>query len=259
MTRLKGKRIAVIGAGSIGEGWGNGKAAAVTFAREGASVLCVDRDAEASAETEKIIQEEGGSSVALSADVLSADVGERVLNAMHTAFGGIDVLHYNVGASTQGGTLDTTDEDWTRIFDLNLTGALRLTRAALPFMRDQKAGAFIFVSSLAAVWSGPYSYVSYEASKSALCRFSRSVARENAPFGIRSNTVLPGIIDTPHVRAVIDAETDRDALAQRRAEMVPLGRQGTAWDVAKASAFLASNDASFITGSELRVDGGMGA
>jgi NAD(P)-dependent dehydrogenase (short-subunit alcohol dehydrogenase family) len=126
-------------------------------------------------------------------------------------------------------------------------------------MREQQGGALIYVSSLAAVMSAPYSFVSYEVSKSALIRLARSVARENAPFGIRANAILPGLIDTPHVNAYVDRKTAPEELAARRAAMVPMGRQGTAWDVANAALFLASDEAGFVTGIELRVDGGMTA
>lgn len=259
MTRLQDKRIAVIGAGSVGSGWGNGKATAVRFAQEGARVLCVDRDPTAAAETMDLIRSKGGDAQALAVDVTQTDAGDAVLAAMTTGFGGIDVMHFNVGISSQGGAAETSDEDWVQVFDINLTSALRLTRAVLPAMRAQNSGVLIYVSSLAAVHSGPYSYVSYEASKAALCRLSRSVARENAPNGIRANTILPGVIDTPHVRQFVDAETDPDTLATRRASLVPMGRQGTAWDVANAALFLASDEAGFVTGIDLRVDGGMSA
>ena len=257
MKRLAGKRIAVIGAGSIGQGWGNGKATAVAFARESAHVLCVDRDEVAASETARLIAEEGGEAEVFAADVTDSNVGEAVVGAMTRAFGGIDILHYNVGTSSRGGPSETTDADWARVFDINLTGALRLTRSVLPAMRSQGAGVLTYVSSMAAVYSGPYSYVSYEASKAALCRFSRSVAKENAPHGIRANVILPGVIATPHVNAVVAPDADPDDVARARAAMVPLGRQGTAWDIANAAVFLASDDAGFITGIELKVDGGM--
>lgn len=254
MGRLSGKRVAVIGAGSIGPGWGNGKATAVLFAREGAEVFCVDRDEDAAGETASIITSEGGSAEIIAADVTKPDVGEVVLSACD---GRLDVLHYNVGISSRGGAVETQDAEWDRVFDINLTGAMRLTRTVLPMMRDQGSGVLTYVSSLAAVHGGPFAYVSYEASKAALCRFARSVARENAPHGIRANAILPGVIETPHVNAIVSPGADPAEVAQARAAMVPLGRQGTAWDVAYAGLFLASDEAGFITGTELRVDGGM--
>jgi NAD(P)-dependent dehydrogenase (short-subunit alcohol dehydrogenase family) len=126
-------------------------------------------------------------------------------------------------------------------------------------MRAQGSGAIVYVSSLAAVYSAPYSYASYEVSKMALVRLAKSVAHENASFQVRCNVLLPGVIDTPHVTVFVDGDTDPEILAERRASMVPMGRQGTAWDVAQAALFLASDDASYITGVDLRVDGGLTA
>lgn len=259
MTRLLAKRAAVIGAGSVGEGWGNGKATAALFAREGAKVLCVDRSRSAAEATAALIRAEGGTAETLLADVTDAKSGIQLMERMTTLWGGIDILDYNVGLSEKGGVLDTTDEDWQRVFDINLTGAMRMTRDVLPAMREQGSGAIVYVSSLAAVYSAPYSYVSYEVSKMALVRLAKSVAHENAPFQVRCNVLLPGVIDTPHVTAFVDGDTDPEVLAARRASMVPMGRQGTAWDVAHAALFLASDDASYITGIDLRVDGGLTA
>lgn len=257
--RLQGKRAALIGAGSVGDGWGNGKATAVLFARQGASVLCVDRDKTAAEETAHLINQEGGIAESLVADVCDPETGAKVTTRMQELWGGTDILDYNVGTSLPGGVLETTDEGWDRVMDINLTGAMRLTRAILPSMIEQGSGSLLYVSSLAAVYSAPYSYTSYEVSKMALIRFAKSVARENARHGIRANAILPGVIDTPHVNAFVDAETPPETLAARRAAMVPLGRQGTAWDIANAALFLASDEAGFITGEALKVDGGLTA
>lgn len=258
-NRLAGKRAAVIGAGSVGPGWGNGKATAVLFARQGARVLCVDRDPDAAQATAALIRNEGGIAEILAADVRDDQTGDRVAGAMKDHWGGLDIVDYNVGVSQPGGVLETSDEDWNRVFEINLTGAMRITRAVLPTMRAQSGGSLIYVSSLAAVFSGPYSYVSYEVSKMALVRLARSVARENACHQIRANVILPGMIDTPHVNAFVDRDTDPETLAARRAAAVPMGRQGTAWDVAQAALFFASDDSSYVTGTEMRVDGGLTA
>lgn len=259
MSRLAGKRAAIIGAGSVGEGWGNGKATATLFAREGAKVLCVDRSREAAEATAELIRGEGGTAETLMADVTDAQSGPQVMERMTALWGGIDILDYNVGISQAGGILETDDAAWARVFDINLTGAMRVTRAVLPAMRAQNAGSIVFVSSLAAVYSAPYSYVSYEVSKMALVRLAKSVARENAPYQVRANVLLPGVIDTPHVAAFVDSETDPETLAARRAAMVPMGRQGTAWDVARAALFFASDESAYVTGIEMRVDGGLTA
>lgn len=255
--RLKDKRIAVIGAGSVGPGWGNGKAAAVRFAQEGARVLCVDSNPDAAAQTVALIGDTPGIGQAMCTDVTTASAGNDIAAQMQRLWGGIDVMHFNVGISSTGGVLECSPDEWARVFDVNLTSALRLTKAVLPLMRTQKSGAFVFVSSLAAIAAGPYSYVSYEVSKAALCRLSKSIAAENAPFGIRSNTILPGVIDTPHVPHFVAPHTDLNELARSRAALVPMGRQGTAWDVANAALFLASDESGFMTGQDLIVDGGM--
>ncbi len=259
MTRLAGKRAAIIGAGSVGPGWGNGKATAVRFAQEGARVLCVDREEQAAKETAALIRDAGGVAEVLVADVTHPQAGIQVMARMGALWGGIDILDYNVGISAPGGVLETRDEDWQRVFEINLNAAMRLTRATLPAMRAQGSGAYIYVSSLAAVYSAPYSYLSYEVSKMALVRLAKSVARENAPYGVRANAILPGVIETPHVTAFVDGETDPAELAAKRAAMVPMGRQGSAWDVANAALFLASEEAGFVTGVDLRVDGGLTA
>lgn len=257
VTRLAGKRIAVIGAGSVGEGMGNGRAAAIRFAQEGAQVLCVDRDADAGQATTQMIIDDGGRATPLALDVTNRCAGETLVAAMNDHFDGIDVLHFNVGISKTGGIADISDADWEQIFEINLTSAMRLTRAVVPMMRGAGKGALTYVSSLAAVMSGPYAYTSYEVSKAALCRLSRSVARENAEYNIRSNVILPGMIDTPHVAHFVAGGVDPATLAASRSAAVPLGRQGSAMDVANAAVFLASDEAGYITGAELRVDGGL--
>ncbi|RVU36633.1 SDR family oxidoreductase [Hwanghaeella grinnelliae] len=258
-TRLAGKRAAIIGAGSVGDGWGNGKATAVLFARQGAKVLCVDRNEEAAAKTAEVIRSEGGSAEVLATEVTDPQSGSAVLDRMETLWGGLDILDYNVGISQQGGVFDTTDEDWERVFEINLTGAMRMSRAILPAMRAQGSGSLIYVSSVAAVYSGPYSYASYEVSKMALVRLAKSVARENAAYQVRANALLPGVIDTPHVSAFVDSKTAPKELAAKRAATVPMGRQGTAWDIANAALFLASDEAAYVSGVELRVDGALTA
>lgn len=254
--RVEGKRVAVIGAGSVGPGWGNGKAAAVLFAREGASVLCVDRDRAAAEETAGIIRSEGGTAHVLAADLTTDGAPEAVRDVAADALGGLDVLHFNIGFSTKGGIADTPLADWRRVHGLNLDTAFLVAQATIPLIEADGGGAFVFVSTLAAERNGPYSYIGYETSKAALCRLSRSIAAEYAARGVRSNTIVPGLIDTPHMLAYNAAGPDHEAIRAGRAAMVPMKRQGTAWDVAAAAVFLASDEAGFITGVDLRVDGG---
>lgn len=256
MMRFTGKTVLVAGGGSIGPGMGNGKAAALLYAREGGRVLVVDRDEAAAKETVSQIHSEGGLATAQVGDMTDAiqtiSTAEIMLD-----WGGIDVLHFNIGTSVRGGVTETEPDDWDRVFRINLGAAYHLSRAVLPIMEAAGSGAIVYISSVAAIRAGPYSYVSYEASKAALDRMARSVAAEYAPKGIRANVVLPGPIDTPHVTAVVAPNADPVVLARQRAAMTPMGRQGTAWDVAHAAAFLASDDAGFITGVSLPVDGGL--
>lgn len=255
--RLAGKRVVVIGAGSIGPGWGNGKAAAMLMAREGARVLAVDRDRDACAEIRDLIRAEGLIAEQCVADVTDPDAGPAVVACAEAAFSGIDVLHFNVGTSRPGGVTDATVEDWDQVFRVNVGGAFHITRAVLPVMAAQGAGACVFVSSIASIRSGPYSYASYEASKAALNRFAQTIAVDHAAEGIRANVILPGLIDTPHVTAHIARGTDLTELAARRAALPPMRRQGTPWEIAEAAVFLASDAASYITGQCLCVDGGL--
>jgi NAD(P)-dependent dehydrogenase (short-subunit alcohol dehydrogenase family) len=252
--RFRDKRVLVAGGGSIGPGLGNGKAAAILYAREGAEVLVVDRSLSAAAETVAEITAEGGTARPFMGDMTDP---EAAAAAVADAGGPLDVLHFNIGTSVKGGVVETRPEDWARVFDINLGAAYHLARAALPGMEAAGKGALVFISSLAGLRAGPYSYVSYEASKAALQRMAQSIARQYAPKGIRANVVLPGPIDTPHVTAIVAPDADPQALAEARAALVPMGRQGTAWDVARAALFLASDDAAFITGVLLPVDGGM--
>lgn len=255
--RLDGKRVVVIGAGAIGPGWGNGKAAAMLMAREGARVLAVDRDPDACAEIRDLIRAEGLIAEACTADVTDPDAGPAVVAQAMEAFGGIDVLHYNVGTSRPGGVTEATPEDWDLVFRVNVAGAFYITRAVLPVMAAEGAGACVYVSSIASIRGGPYSYASYEASKAALNRFAQTIAVDHAADGIRANVILPGLIDTPHVTAYMARGADLAELAARRAAIPPMRRQGTPWDIAEAAVFFASDAASYITGQCLCVDGGL--
>lgn len=258
MGRVKDKVALVIGAGSIGPGWGNGKAAAALYAREGAKVMAVDRSEEAAAETCGIIRAEGGEAALFAGDMTREEDVAAAVSATIAKWGRIDILHFNIGISVKGGVEATEPEEWDRVFAVNLRSAYLASKAVLPGMRAQKSGALVFISTLASVRSGPYSYVSYEASKAGLNRLSHSIASEYAAEGVRSNVVLPGMIATPHVDKYVAGAADHGAFAKARAEAVPMKRQGTGWDIAQAALFLASDDAAFITGVELRVDGGAG-
>ena len=257
MGRMDGKTVLVFGAGSVGEGWGNGKAAAVLYAREGARIACADIDRAAAAATAEVIADEGGEALTLAADVTDSGSIAAAVAAVRERWGRIDVLHNNVGINAPGGAAEATEESWRRVMDVNLTSVFLTCRAVLPVMEAQGKGAIVNIASLAAIrWTG-YPYVSYYASKAGVCHLTRAIAVEYAARGVRANTILPGIIDTPHIYSQIAGfYDDVEEMRARRAAVVPMKRQGEAWDIAWASLFLASDEAKFITGIELPVDGG---
>jgi len=259
--RLKDKVAVLIGAGQgPGEGMGNGRATAIRFAAEGARVLAVDRDPASAGETARLAAKEGGECVAFEADVTKESTLAAAIAAAHSRWGRIDVLHYNVGVSLAGGDaspLEITEEAFDRICAINLRGAVMAGKHALPILRAQRAGVILTISSVAA-WE-IYPTVAYKATKAALIAYTQQLAIQNAEFGIRANAILPGLIDTPmavDTRARISGKSRAEIAALRDAR-VPLRRKmGTAWDVANAALFLASDEASFITGVALPVDGG---
>lgn len=258
MDRMKNKVVLVFGAGSVGPGFGNGKAAAVAYAREGGIVVCVDVDLDAARNTVDVIESEGGTGLALAADVTkSVDIAAVVETTMER-FGRIDVLHNNVGINLPGGAAEATEESWRKVMDVNLTSAFLTCKAVLPIMEKQGGGAIINISSLASIrWTG-YPYVSYYASKAALNHFTRAIAIEYAAKGIRANAILPGVMDTPHIQKQISGYYgSTEEMKAKRDALSPMKRQGDGWDIAWASVFLASDEAKYITGVELPIDGGL--
>ena len=257
--RVAGKRVAVIGAGSIGAGWGNGKAAAVQFAREGAKVFATDINGDAVAETAGIIRGEGGAvetAVCDAADPASVDDAVR---AAMDAFGQIDVLHNNVGIMDPGGPEDLSEAGWDRLIDVNVKSLYLACRAVLPIMVARGGGVITNISSIASTHSLGYSCVSYSASKGAVNAFSRDIALNYGPNGIRCNAILPGLMNTPliHTGNVTEVYGSTEEMVRQRDALVPLGHMGDAWDVAHAAVFLASDEAKYITGIELVIDGGI--
>jgi NAD(P)-dependent dehydrogenase (short-subunit alcohol dehydrogenase family) len=259
--RLKDRVAIVVGAGqSPGEGMGNGRAVALTFAREGAKVICVDRNLASAQETADVIAAKSGTAVAFQADVTrDREVRAMVADAMQR-WGRIDILHNNVGVSLAGGDaelLAITEEAFDRCVAINLKSCILAAKHVIPIMRQQKSGAIINISSMAAITT--YPYVAYKATKSAMIAFTEQLAYQNAEYGIRANVILPGLMDTPmavDTRAREFRKT-RAQVAAERDSKVPLRRKmGTAWDVANAALFLASDEANFITGVTLPVDGG---
>jgi len=251
----------VIGAGqSPGQGIGNGRATALRFAQEGAQVMCVDRVLASANETVELLKKDRGDGFAFEADVTKEADLKAMVDTAHATWGKIDILHYNVGVSIAGGDagpLDITEEAFDRIYAINLRGAVMAAKHVLPIMRKQRSGVIINISSVAA-WED-YPYVAYKATKAAMVVFTKQVAIRNAEFGIRANVILPGpdghADGGRHPRAQHNKTRDQVA-AERNAKVALRGRMGTGWDVANAALFLASDEANFITGVELPVDGG---
>jgi NAD(P)-dependent dehydrogenase (short-subunit alcohol dehydrogenase family) len=259
--RLANKVAMVVGAGqSPGETLGNGRATALLFAREGARVLAVDRDMAAAEDTAALIRQVGGEVQAFEADVLSEEALRLAVAECLGRWGRLDVLHNNVGISVAGGDASPTEitqEAFDRIMAVNLRGIVLACKHALPLMRKQGAGSIINISSLAAIDN--YPWVTYKASKAAVIAYTKQIAIQNAEFGIRANAILPGLMDTPmavDTRARAWNRTRAEIAAERDAKVPLRNKQGTAWDVAYAALFLASDEAGFVTGVALPVDGG---
>lgn len=256
--RLEGRAAILFGAGSVGEGWGNGKASAVLYAREGARVACVDVNLEAAERTCRVIEEEGGTAIAVQADVTSLDSVREAVETARRAWGTLDLLHNNVGINIAGGPVETTEEEWDRVMAVNLKSLLFTCKCVLPIMEAQGRGAIVNISSLASIRWMHFNYISYYASKAGVNNFTRAVALQYADRGIRANTVLPGLMDTPHIyQAMKDHYSDFTEMREARAAVTPMKRMGDGWDIAHAALFLASDEAKYITGIELCVDGGL--
>ena len=255
--RLAGKVALVFGAGSSGPGWGNGKAVAVRFAQEGAKIVAVDIAGDAANETCAVIRSGNGVAAPFVADVTEEKDVKATIDFAIAQFGKIDILHNNVGQTAIGELPDIELEGWRRALDINLTGAFLTCRAVIPLMARQRSGAIVNVSSLASIQVNRYPYFSYLSAKAALNQFTRAIAVRYATEGIRANAILPGVMDTPLVRNQLEGQFGSEAemiLARNAAS--PMGRMGTAWDVANAALFLASDEAAYITGVCLPVDGG---
>jgi NAD(P)-dependent dehydrogenase (short-subunit alcohol dehydrogenase family) len=262
MSRLKGKVALVVGAGSIGPGWGNGKATAVVFAREGAQVLCVDRNPQAAQETVDIIVSEGGIATAFTADASKSGDIEAAVAACLKTYGRIDILHNNVGIAEVGNVVDVPEAEWDRVFAVNLKSAYLAMKHVIPVMERQGGGSIINISSIASIRHLGVSYITYATTKAAMNQMTRSTAVEFARKNIRVNAILPGLMKTPmvaHTAGLVQsyAKGDVEAMWRARDAQVPMGHMGEAWDVANAALFLASDESRYVTGIELVVDGGL--
>ncbi len=260
--RLKDKVAIVVGAGQApgtSAAIGNGRATALLFAREGARVLAVDRYLEAAEETAELARAGGGEAAAVAADVTDEAAVRAAIEACLARFGRLDILHNNVGISVEGGDAPITEietEAFDRIVAVTLRSVVDACKHALPVMRAQRAGAILNISSTAALED--YPWVAYKATKAGIIAMTQQIAIQNAEYGVRANVILPGLMDTPMAvdrRAEIWGRSRAEVAAERDAR-VPLGKMGTGWDVAYAALFLASDEAKFITGVALPVDGG---
>ena len=258
--RLEDKVALVFGAGSVGPGWGNGKATAALFAREGAKVVGVDVNPAAAEETRAIIAEAGGTCHAEVADVTKSDQIRSVVDRTTQRFGRIDVLHNNVGITEMGGPVELSEESWHRVIDINATSIFLTCKHVLPIMEKQGKGAIVNISSIAAIRYTGYPYVAYYAAKAAVNQFTVGLALQYAAKGIRVNAIMPGLMNTPLIHQQISGQyKTADEMVAARDALVPTGKMGTGWDIANAALFLASDDASYITGVCLSVDGGLHA
>jgi len=249
--RLARKVAIVTGAGSRGPGVGNGKAAAILFAREGARVLCVDQVKERAEETAGLIRAEGGEAEAFAADVTRAAECRAMVESAVDRWGGLDVLHNNVGIESRHGLMETTEEEWDRVMAVDLKSMLLTTQAAVPAMEQRGGGSVICISSVAGLRG--YGRTAYAAAKAGVIGFVTSVAVQLGPKGIRVNAIAPGTVWTPMV------EDLGPEARERRRRATPLGTEGTAWDVGWGALYLASDESRWVTGQVLVIDAGLTA
>lgn len=262
-NELAGKKCILLGAGSIAPGWGIGKALAVSFAREGAELVVCDQNIESARETQKIITDEGGKAHALQVDVGDENQLTDVITKAMEILEGIDILYNNVGASIPGPSESLSAADWRRVSDVNVLSLHIASQTVLPHMRSQKKGVVLTTSTIAALRHMGHPHLIYGVTKAAVLHFSRMMAVEYAPDGIRFNCIVPGLIDTPRIRVTLTKSykavhgCTEEEMIEKRNKQVPLGFMGDAWDVANAAVFLASDKARYITGTELIIDGGV--
>ena len=260
LGRLAGKVALITGAGSVGPGWGNGRAMAVRFAEEGARIFAVDREASALVETAQRVTDAGGVLVTGLCDVTQAASIEAMVKACIAEYGRIDILVNNVGGSAKGGPIEMSEEIWDAQVDHNLKSVFLTCKYVLPHMLVQGGGTIVNMSSTSALrWTGA-AQIAYAATKAAVIQFSRVLAVQYAKQGIRVNTVVPGQLHTPMVEVRLAGQRaggDAEALLKQRQSRIPLPFMGDGRDTANAALFLASDESRFVTGTEIVVDGGM--
>jgi len=247
--RLRDKVAIVTGAGSRGPGLGNGKAAAILFAREGARVLCVDAKPENAEETAKLIAQEGGEAAVVAADVSRKADCDGMVKAALDRWGAVDILHNNVGIESRKTLFEVTEEEWDRVMAVDLKSMLLATQAAAKPMVERGRGAVICVSSVAALRG--HGRTAYAAAKAGVIGFVQTCAAQLGPKGVRVNAIAPGLVWTPMVESI------GSELREKRRKASPLGTEGEGWDIGWAAVYLASDEARWVTGQTLVVDGGL--
>jgi NAD(P)-dependent dehydrogenase (short-subunit alcohol dehydrogenase family) len=258
--RLKNRVAIVTGAGSVGPGWGNGKATAVLFAREGAKVYAVDINLNAATETKVMIDQEGGSCTVQKVDVSKSEEVKTMVDRCIETYGRIDILHNNVGIVVVGGPVETSEETWNRVLAINLTSMFLTCKYVLPHMEKQGGGVITNISSIAAIRYTGVPYVTYYATKAGILGLTQGIALQYAGKNIRANAILPGLMNTPMIVEPLKgvyAAGDVEKMIDIRNHQCPTGKMGDAWDVAHAALFLASDEARYITGAQIVVDGGI--
>ena len=256
IKRLEGKVAIVTGAGSSGPGVGTGKATSIVFAREGAKVLLVDRDAERAHETLDVIEAGGGIASVFEADVTSITDCKALVDAAVERYGGLDILFNNVALLAGGTVVDADEHEWDRIMEVNVKSMMLTSKYAVPCMRSTGGGSIINVSSVEALRSGANHLVAYSVSKGAIVTLTTAMAVQHGRENVRVKCIAPGYLYTPLVTGGRWGFMS-DEVRERRRHSAPLGVEGTAWDISWAAAFLASEEARWITGTVLPVDAGL--
>ena len=259
--KLQGRVALILGAGTSAPGVSIGKACSIAMARAGAQVAALDLKIEAAKETVSDIRAEGGEAIAYAADVANTDQMQSAIDAVMKDWGRIDILQINAGIGKVGGPEDTSVEDWERIQKVNVDSILIASKLVCPIMVKQGGGSIIGVSSVAGMRYLGYPHLAYSVTKAAVIHFLKMLAQQYAGQGIRANTIVPGLIDTPRIQKnvskVFDTAGDMEKTRAARDRQVPMGRMGTPWEIASVATFLASDDASYVTGTEIVVDGGL--
>jgi len=258
--RLKNKVALVTGAGSVGPGWGNGKATSVLFTREGAKVFATDINLAATEETKAIIDKEGGICTICKVDVSKSEEVKAMVDRCIETYGRIDILHNNVGIVVHGGPVETSEETWDQVMAINLKSMFLTCKYVIPHMEKQGSGVITNISSIAAIRYTGIPYITYYTTKAGILGFTQCIALQYAAKNIRANAILPGLMHTPMFVEPLKqayAGGDVEKMFEIRNKQCPTGKMGDAWDVAHAALYLASDEAKYVTGAQLVVDGGI--